>query len=393
MARNSTSLLALLALLAGLGALPAPAATWQVAQDGSGDFVTIQEAIEAAATGDVIELAAGAYSDPVTFESGGAEILCYALIEGKDLTIVGAGTDVTFIGPPTMSPPYQWEYGIFLRSGAGVALRDLTIGNVSESPVYAFIPATFFEATDCVFRDSHGSGIVGDFPDGLTVRSCLFTGLTEAGISVNSPTQALVEDCEFVDNGGFGCNFSFNGCVGIVRNCVFQGGDGVQFGGAAGLVENCQIYDFRTVGVYANYSGDVEIIGNHIRSESEIAAGIWATNIGLLTARHNTVMCAGSCVYLFSDRDLDFHENHLLRIAPEAFYIRVGEYFPYWVAHLDFTLNWWGTTDADEIAEWIWDGHDDSSGNLLIYIDYIPFLGGPVRVEQHSLSAVKELFR
>ena len=63
------------------------------------------------------------------------------------------------------------------------------------------------------------------------------------------------------------------------------------------------------------------------------------------------------------------------------------------MAHLDFTLNWWGTTDADEIAEWIWDGHDDSSGNLLIYIDYIPFLGGPVRVEQHSLSAVKELFR
>jgi hypothetical protein len=61
--------------------------------------------------------------------------------------------------------------------------------------------------------------------------------------------------------------------------------------------------------------------------------------------------------------------------------------------HLDFTLNWWGTTDAEEIALWIRDGHDDPDGENLIFIDYIPFLGGPVRVEQHSLSAVKELFR
>jgi len=62
----------------------AQAATWTVATDGSGDFDTIQGAIDAAADGDAIHLSAEVYYEPFDFL-------------GKSVDIVGKGFDQTWI--------------------------------------------------------------------------------------------------------------------------------------------------------------------------------------------------------------------------------------------------------------------------------------------------------
>ena len=62
----------------------ASAATWTVESDGSGDFASIQDAIDAAADGDEVHLSAGTFYEPFDFS-------------GKSLNIVGKGFEVTWI--------------------------------------------------------------------------------------------------------------------------------------------------------------------------------------------------------------------------------------------------------------------------------------------------------
>ena len=57
---------------------------------------------------------------------------------------------------------------------------------------------------------------------------------------------------------------------------------------------------------------------------------------------------------------------------------------------VDFSLNYWGTTDVEEIAAGIWDCQDaDDSINC---VTFLPLADGPVRTEPHSWSSVKSLF-
>jgi hypothetical protein len=57
---------------------------------------------------------------------------------------------------------------------------------------------------------------------------------------------------------------------------------------------------------------------------------------------------------------------------------------------VDFSENYWGTTDIDEIAAGIWDCQDaDDAWNC---VTFLPLADDPVRVEPQSWSSVKSLF-
>jgi len=60
---------------------------------------------------------------------------------------------------------------------------------------------------------------------------------------------------------------------------------------------------------------------------------------------------------------------------------------------LDMTENWWGTTDPDSIAAWIYDGHDQQWPHLECYVDFEPFLDGPVPADETSLGGLKARYR
>ena len=62
----------------------ATAATITVATAGSGDYAQIQDAIDAATSGDTLQLAAGEWNAPFDFS-------------GKDLTIKGEGREETLL--------------------------------------------------------------------------------------------------------------------------------------------------------------------------------------------------------------------------------------------------------------------------------------------------------
>jgi len=90
------------------------------------------------------------------------------------------------------------------------------------------------------------------------------------------------------------------------------------------------------------------------------------------------------------DDVLELHDNHILK--GEGDYI--VQCFPIagmeTIVH-DLTNNWWGTTERDSIAAWIYDIHDDP--DIRTEILFEPFLTSPVPNEEAKIGDLKRLFR
>jgi len=86
---------------------------------------------------------------------------------------------------------------------------------------------------------------------------------------------------------------------------------------------------------------------------------------------------------------MDFHDNHLIAGGDGLLAWVYRDYGDFEI--IDFANNWWGTDDAATISELIHDHLDDQT--LAVTINYEPFNGGPVSVEKHAWSEVKNMFR
>jgi len=175
-----------------------------------------------------------------------------------------------------------------------------------------------------------------------------------------------------------------------IRDCVVVGGSvGVNFsGGASGSVHDCQFADQSNYGISKTGLSAMDIVDNYIEQDDGI--GLFISGSGLFSGHDNVVISNLACISLYTDGPLDFHNNHFLR-GPGTWFVHTTTYYPGPADYADFSHNWWGTTDLDEIDEWIYDGNDDDSVNL--YVDYQPILGGPVETEQTTWSELKNMYR
>ncbi len=107
----------------------------------------------------------------------------------------------------------------------------------------------------------------------------------------------------------------------------------------------------------------------------------------------NIISSSDNCVHINRSIDnVEIHGNHFLRDpGSEDLYIRVRDDWAYFEEYVDFSENYWGTTDADEISQWIFDGYDSDA--VTMYIDFLPLADGPVATESTTLDAVKALYR
>ena len=107
------SKVSLILLFAGLtiGSV-ASAATLRVERDGTGDFTTIQDAIDAASPGDLVLLGPGRYTEVTTIVSGSTTFWIHAYVTVDDLTFRGLDRDAVVIGPES-GPPAFFEAGFY----------------------------------------------------------------------------------------------------------------------------------------------------------------------------------------------------------------------------------------------------------------------------------------
>jgi hypothetical protein len=224
----SQSVRLLTVLLLGLGASTS-AEPWHVLPDGSGDYPTIQAAVDAAIDNDVIELADGVFTGLGN---------CDIDLLGKTLIIRSVGGDPGACVIDCSGVPGPFHRGFLLVNSEGelTTLEGFTITNGTGSTGITAAGGAILclngsspAIVNCVFEDNH---VVN--PEGTTLGGAIHAG----------GAYPRVIDCEFRSNrAGYGGALS--GSFALISGCTFVDNvadiqcGAIGLGLEPGVLENC----------------------------------------------------------------------------------------------------------------------------------------------------------
>jgi hypothetical protein len=206
-----------LTLAVSFALLPARAATYFVKPDGTGNFATIQAAVNAAVNGDIIELADG------TFRGPGNRDVNYL---GKAVTIRSrSGFPLQCIVDCQGSVVTPHQGFVFThQEGHGAILQGITITNACGTwgGGVALSYQTSPQIINCVFTrnqspQSEGGGMCLQSDASPTITGCVFIGNTA------------------LDGGGLSITNGFGQSGPTVTGCTFYGNVATEEGGGVRL--------------------------------------------------------------------------------------------------------------------------------------------------------------
>ncbi len=377
-------LILLTPVLLALSVGPSVGRTIVVDCDGGGDYLSIQEGINAATAGDTVLVAPCVYYERLTLgpSADGVVLLGDA---GPDLTIVdGQGV----IGPPLLAcvdvgPATRVEGFTFIRgkrslgSGAGVrceradvrltgnVIRDCWASGGWGGGIYA--EYSEIEIVGCTIsgnRSDDGGGILIMWGS-AQIESNIITGnradgfhggSTGGGVNLGEGTHVVsgntIAGNEAAVGGGliveWATSVLLEGNTISCNNAWYSGGALVVYGTPIIALSNV------VVGNEVGYGGrgGAAIIGGGGDPPSSDPP-IFTDNVFFGNAAGSE-----SAIEVVHDGPLPvFQGNHLV---DDATYQIVVDDTPS-VDTLDFRGNWWGTDDPDAIAERIYDSSDDPS--------------------------------
>ena len=382
-----TTMILILGVVLTVGA--AQATTWEVAKDGSGDFMVIQEAVDAASPGDVIWIRAGRYEefteDFDVLGDGSVFGDVHVGITKDDLTLRGDGQDVTIIGPAVYpdSPVYNFT-GITVAGAQTTTLtiEDLAVENTNFG-IYAASPS-------------------------CEVRRCRFEGNVVEGIELKTFSSAVIDDCEFIASDV--SVYTFHPAANVsISNCTVELADYSSSRGFACLntqnvtIDACEFnggggaIDFQqgTTGIITNVTAS----GYNLRRQvidgasaeiydADFEGGLWAiiSNGAGVTCEDSSFRNQTYRTIYINDGLNRFTNCEILNGGGYSVYCNYDESSD---CHTDVTNCYWGTDSEAQIAEWIFDSNDGS--DYCCTVDFIPFQTS-VATEARSWSAVKGLF-
>ena len=105
----------------------------------------------------------------------------------------------------------------------------------------------------------------------------------------------------------------------------------------------------------------------------------------------NSILTGGShsTMYLVNSGPVEVHNSHLFKTGANT--TNCSQHEDYGLVVHDLTGNYWGTTNPDTVADWIWDQNDDPSNFSIV--NYLPMADGPVPTEEKSFGSIKAMFR
>jgi hypothetical protein len=393
--------LVLLSLL-GLSA-KSIAKTWHVEKDGTGDYQVIQNAVDAAATGDTIRVGAGLFSEKHMLSTPGWTAYVRVHVPQAELTIIGNGPELTSIG---QEEPYELSQGNhkglvsdrYLGNEVlrvrGVAFRNMQVGAfVGMGASSDFVNCTFegnrrgadlnsnqSAVENCVFEGGSADAInlISYQQNELVVSRCTFSLPNPVVASRHMSLYAravTVVNCTF-ESGGTGIACGVDSC--IVANCQFAGQGDYGVGGyfGAARIENCD-FSAQKVAIYQDSRLAVlSVNGCNFTGVSEATYKYWAFDGQ--GSFHNCNLAKGRRYIVSSYPPDESAGAGRLDVGPAA--------------RMDFTNNWWGTSDADSIQAWIYDSSDHTDPPYY-YVQWSPCLTGAVSAQPKGFGSLKSMFR
>lgn len=279
------------ALVLLLLAVPIPvlSSTYIVSPDGSGDFPTIEDAIDAAIDGDIVELTNGSFSGPgnqdvdflgkaITVRSqsndpeacylfagpsghrgfifqnseGNGSVLKGIKIRGAYVDQGGGGIHCDNASPTIEDCILESNFSSFGGGGVWaeggrpnlvrVTFYDNRAGTGYPSPAGAALMCDSIDLTDCVFTENEGYGLasIADINGASAVSGCEFRDNNSAS-GIASVYAGNISDCLFSGNSGHG-HLSIrytdvNGCT-FIGNTAYSGA-GIRGRGGSQIISDC----------------------------------------------------------------------------------------------------------------------------------------------------------
>lgn len=388
--KRSILLVGLAALLTTLVSAPgALAATWRVAEDGTGDFDNLLAAAEAVASGDTVLVAAGVYDSTVSFTgAAGTRTTCFP-VRVEELTIIGESRDDVLIGPLVPPPITEFEpQSIF--GGTNSVRLDVSNLTVRNAVVGINTPAT--GRIEGVRFLSNEVGILDNDAVGLEISNCNFE-LNRVGYWAFDSARPVITDCVFVGGLGGGISVNFVNTVDAsVVNCSFPTGRvGVQFeqGSTGGLVHGCTFGFLESSSISLYSFSALRVTG------SRMEGSLWGSTVyvdrscSIVATRSYIGEGAGiAAIWTMSPASIRINECNFNAGSRYAIWYESGAEYS---STIDMRNNYWGTADEAEIQRQIWDIHDDPT--TLATVLYLPFADSSVSSRRESIGGLKARFR
>ena len=201
--------------------------TWIVALDGTGQFMSIQEAIDQAHNGDTILIKAGNYTEDVTVHSkeglkvvgeGRKKVFIAGLNRVGTLHIGKWPYGATNVEISGMSIQQHGGLGVGIFNGAGVTLKDIQVNGLifgqqvqrvriedcivggSETTGLAFADSEAMLIGNIIHDNDHGVSIAGNSK--VTLQYNIITRSLFEAVLVTDKAQASLVQNTLVNNGG-----------------------------------------------------------------------------------------------------------------------------------------------------------------------------------------------
>jgi Right handed beta helix region len=372
------------------------AAVWHVEKDGTGDFAVIQDAVDAAADGDTIQIGPGRFNEGESYTIGSFTEFYRVVVDKENLSIIGAGGGQTIIGsiyPWTLESGFNRGivcgpyYGSDTISISGIRFENMGTGIKVDSCSSVLI-------VNCDFVSNAQS--VSAYFGNLVVSRCSFEFNERDYYHILSYGQEsiAVQDCRFELDRSLNwlqTHIHHEGSESSrITGCEFVGGDAGIVSSSSTPIEtnNCQLSEI-TYGAFISSSGSFQAIRDCSVSQSKYAF-VSYSSLGNWNVERVTVTDAVASTLHYRDPILGYMRDNNFSKGPQFVAERRSE-FEKPESHFDMTNNWWGTTDPDSIAAWILDANDlPVTGQI---IDFVPFKQQPVKTDQKSWGQMKNMFR
>ena len=377
------------------GVEPAHGVVWRVEQDGSGQFTTLQPAVDAAASGDTILIGPGWYQDLHEVDHYGYPIWVSAYwLDGRDLTFIGTSVEEVKIGPETYAPQNDGPQGIYNESGASNAL--VVVRGLSFENLFIAAHGRRIEVDSCHF-ESCRIGVVGHGPGACFVTGSTFQDFTETACKFYNCENATISNC-VLNTGPSGRGVYFGGVgSGIVRDCTAVCRGFVYYYATNGLVENNTGSGSSLHTWIVDGGGTVTFRGNRFSGGLSMLDVAGDSTLAILDG--NTLGPADDhCIQVKAGARVEAFGNNFIKLSePEHYFVKCIQYpgsgDP---TVLNMENNSWSDTIGlypwpGVIGRYIWDYQDDPG--LKVLIDFEPFSDHILAEEKQSLGGFKAMFR